>query len=156
MSQLVNLQNAIIARLTASDPAVPALTPANGQISWITENIGDLYNNISKRLGALGLVGTVMTPGGGKTFQQGVYPAAFQCTIEVQIQENVTINRGASGTQIASLDLVEFVIKRLHLFSPQHHRADRIELAEVPYKLVADTPILVYNVNFVAPLTLGK
>src|SRR5215471_5204878 len=108
MSQLVGIQNAIIARLTANDPAVPSLAPANGAINWLTEDIGDLANNISKRLGALGIVGIVMTPGGGKVFQAGVYPAAFRCKIEIQIQENVTINRGASGTQIAALDLLEF------------------------------------------------
>src|SRR5215831_19321992 len=156
MSQLVTLQNAIIGRLTAADPLVPSLVPASGQVNWLTENIGDLYNNISKRLGAMGIVGIVMTPGGGKVFQQGVYPPSFRCTVEVQIQENVTINRGASGTQIASLDLVEFVMKRVHLFSPHRQRADRVELDEVPFKLVTEHPILVYNVNFVAPLTIGK
>jgi len=156
MSQLVDLQNAIIGRLTAPDATIPSLTPANGQVNWLTENIGDLGNNIAKTIGKMGIIGIVTTPGGGKVFQQGVYPPAFRCTVEIQIQENVTINRGASGTQIAALDLVEFVIKRLHLFSPHGHRADRVELDEVPFRLITDTPILVYNVNFVAPLTLGK
>jgi len=156
MSQLAGLQNAIIGRLTAADPAVPSLVPANGQVHWLTENIGDLASNIAKITAQLGLVGTVMTPGGGKVFQVGVYPPAFRCKVEVQIQENVTINRGAAGTQIASLDLLEFVIKRLHLFSPQRHRADRVELDEIPFVLVSETPLLVYNVNFTAPLTIGK
>jgi hypothetical protein len=156
MSKLVNLQQAIIGRLTASDVSIPSLVPANGAISWITENIGDLASNIQKALGRLGIIGIVMTPGGGRLYKMGIYPPSFQCRIEIQIQENVTINRGASGTQIASLDLVEFVIQRLHLFSPQSHRADRLELNEVPYRLIAETPLLVYNVDFNAPMTIGK
>jgi hypothetical protein len=155
MSQLTNLQTAIIGRLTATDSAVPSLEPANGQISWITENIGNLANNIEKVIGSLGIVGIVMTPGGGKLFKMGIYPIAFRCTIEIQTQENVTINRGDSGTKIASLDLVEFVMHRLHLFSPHRHRSDRIELDEVPYLLVSEYPILTYNVRFNAPLTIG-
>lgn len=156
MSKLVTLQQAIIGRLTATDPAVPSLTPANGSINWITESIGDLASNIAKRLGSMGIVGIVMTPGGGKVFQQGVYPASFRCTVEIQIQENVTINRGASGTQIASLDLVEFVIARLHLFSPHGHKSDRVEVDDTPFVLVQDTPILTYNARFIAPITIGK
>ena len=157
MSQLVNLQNAIVTRLSASDTVVPSLVPANGQVSWITENIGDLASNIAKAIGKIGIVGIVMTPGGGKMWKQGPFwPIGFKCSVEVQIQENVVINRGASGTQIASLALVEFVMARLHLFSPQGHKADRLELNEVPYKLVADTPCLVYNVDLYAPITIGK
>jgi|SRR5215471_840997 len=156
MSKFVSLQNAIIARLTASDPAIPSLTPATGQINWITEDIGDLANNITKTLGKLGIIGIVMTPGGGKVYEQGVYPASIRCTVEIQIWENVTINRGASGTQIASLDLVEFIIARLHLYSPHGHRADRIEIDDVPFNLISATPVLGYSVRFVAPITIGK
>ena len=156
MSQLSSLQQAIIGRLTAVDPTVPAPVPVNGEVQWITENIGDLGNIISRTVGKLGIIGIVMTPGGGKLFKMGIYPISFRCTVEIQTQENVTINRGASGTQIASLDLIEFVMKRLHLWSPHHQRADRIELDEVPYILVSEYPVLTYNVRFNAPLTIGK
>jgi hypothetical protein len=156
MSQLVGLQNAIIGRLTAVDPTVPAPVPVNGQVQWITENIGDLGFNIARLTGHVGIVGIVTTPGGGKLYKTGIYPIEFRCTVEIQLQENVTINRGASGTQIASLTLVEFIMQRVHLFSPHGHRADRIELASVPFKMVTDHPILVYNVNFTAPLVIGK
>ena len=156
MSQLTGLQTAIVNRLSAVDPLVPAPVPANGAVTWITENIGDLANAIARTTAKMGIVGIVMTPGGGKLFQAGVYPISFRCAIEIQTQENVVINRGAAGTQIASLDLIEFVMKRLHLFSPQGHRPDRIALDEVPYLLVSETPILTYNVRFNAPLTIGK
>jgi hypothetical protein len=164
MSQLTGLQQAIIGRLTAVDATVPAPVPAHGTVQWITENIGDLGNIIQRTIGKLGIIGIVMTPGGGKLFNPGVFPIAFRCAIEIQTQENVTINRGASGTQIASLDLVEFVMKRLHLWSfhgppvvhPRGQRADRLQLDEVPYLLVSEYPVLTYNVRFSAPLTIQQ
>ena len=156
MSKLVGLQQAVIGRLTAADATFPSLVPTNGQVNWITENIGDIPTAIQKALGKLGIIGIVMTPSGGKLYKSGIHPAEFRCLIEIQIQENVVINRGASGTQIAALDLVEFVIARLHLWSPAGHRADRIELDTTPFKLVAETPLLVYNVNFGAPMVIGK
>jgi hypothetical protein len=156
VSKLTTLQQAIIGRLTAADPSIPSLVPANGQINWITESIGDLGNIITRTVGKLGIIGIVMTPGGGKLYKAGIYPISFACTVEIQTQENVTINRGASGTQIASLDLVEFVMQRLHLFSPHHQRADRLELDSVPYLLVSEYPVLTYNVRFSAPITIGK
>ena len=156
MSLLVGLQNAIIGRLTAVDPTVPAPVPAHGSVSWITENIGDLASNIAKLTGSVGIVGIVMTPGGGKLYKEGIRPIEFRCVVEVQLQENVTINRGSSGTQIASLDLVEFIMQRVHLFSPHHQRADRVTLDVVPFRLVSEHPILVYNVNFTAPIVIGK
>lgn len=156
MSKLVNLQQAIIGRLTATDANIPSLVPVNGQVNWITENIGDLANNIQKTIGKLGIIGIIMTPGGGKLFKAGIYPISFRAVAEIQIQENVTINRGPSGTQIASLDLIEFIMQRLHLWSPTSLRSDRLELDTVPYRLVTEVPLLVYNINFNAPMTIGK
>ena len=48
MSQLTGLQTAIVNRLSAVDPLVPAPVPANGAVTWITENIGDLANAIAR------------------------------------------------------------------------------------------------------------
>ncbi len=154
MSKLVDLQTAIVNRLAAIDPTVPSLVPANGAIRWITEDVGDLANIITRATAKLGIVGIVMTPGGGKLFKTGEPGIAFQCPIEIQIQENVVINRGTSGTQIAALALVEFVMKRLNFFSPTNQRITRITLDETPYLLVSEYPILTYNVRFNAPLTI--
>jgi hypothetical protein len=153
MNALTTLQQDVIGRLTATDTQVPSLVPAQGTINWITEDIGDFANIIGRTVGTLGIIGIVVTPGGGKLFSMGCYPISFRCPIEVQIQENVTINRG-SGTQIPSLDLLQFVMRRLHMWSPSDQRINRIELDEVPYLLVSETPILTYNVRFSAPLTI--
>jgi hypothetical protein len=95
-----------------------------------------------------------MTPGGGKLYKMGVYPMQLACPIEIQIQENVTVNRGTAGTQIPNLDLVQFCLKRLHLWSPTGQRITRIEADETPYILVSEYPLLTYNVHFIAPITI--
>lgn len=157
MNALSQLQQSIIGRLTATDTTVPSPVPAAGEVQWITEDIGDLANIISRTVGKLGIIGIVMTPGGSpgcKMFDVGIVPIAFRCPIEIQVQENVTVNRGASGTAIPSLDLLEFCMRRLHLWSPSHQRINKIELDETPYLLVSETPLLVYNVRFNAKLTI--
>jgi hypothetical protein len=154
MNAMSQLQQQVIGRLTQDDTQVPSLAPASGEISWITEDKGDLANIIQRQIGKMGIVGIVMTPGGGKLFRVGIFPISFDCPIEIQIQENVTVNRGASGTQIAVLDLVQFCMRRLHLWSPSNQRINKIELDEVPYLLVTEVPILVYNVRFKAKITI--
>jgi hypothetical protein len=156
MNAMSQLQQQIISRLTASVADVPSLDPAVGEIQWVTEDIGDLASIIARQVGKMGIVGIVMTPGGQqcKLYEVGIFPIAFVCPVEIQIQENVTVNRGASGTQVSNLDLVQFCMRRLHQWSPSHQRINKIELDETPYLLVAEAPILVYNVRFNAKLTI--
>jgi hypothetical protein len=154
MNAFSQLQQEVIGRLTATNADVPSLVPATGEIKWITEDIGDLANIIGRTVGSLGIIGIVMTPGGGKMFEVGIFPISFMCPIEIQIQENVTINRGNSGTKVPVLDLVQFSMRRLHLWSPSNQRINKIELDETPYLLVSEYPILTYNVRFNAKLTI--
>ena len=154
MSNLAQLQQSIISRLTAVDNTVPAPVPVNGAIEWITEDRGDFANIIARMTAKLGIVGIVMTPG-GKMIKLGEGPnIEFHTLAEIQIQENVTINRGANGTQVAALTLVEFCIKRLHWWSRDNQRIRRLYLDEIPYLLVSEVPLLVYNVRLIAPLSI--
>jgi hypothetical protein len=149
------LQQSVIGRLTATVADVPSLVPANGEIRWITEDIGDLANIIARTVGSLGIIGIVMTPGGGKLFDAtATSPISLQCPIEIQIQENVTVNRGNAGTKIPNLDLVQFCMRRLHLWSPTNQRISKIALDETPYLLVSEYPTLTYNVRFNQSLTI--
>lgn len=154
MNAMSLLQQQVIGRLTETDTTVPALVPVEGQVNWITEAIGDLANIIARATGKVGIIGIVMTPGGGKMFRTGIFPISFNCPIEIQIQENVTVNRGANGTGIPSLDLVQFCMRRLHLWSPSDQRINKIEADETPYLLVSEYPVLTYNVRFNAKLTV--
>ena len=154
MNALSQLQQSIISRLTAVDTTVPSPAPANGQVDWITEDIGDLANVIARAVGKMGIIGIVITPH-GKLITLGQGPEiAFHSLVEVQIQENVTINRGASGTQIPALDLVQFVMKRLHWFERDKQRIRRLMLDEIPYLLVSEAPILTYNVRIISPISI--
>jgi hypothetical protein len=150
-----DLQESIITRLTAPDQKVPSLTPHAGQVNWVSEDIGDLANVVLRATGKVGIIGIVVTPGGGKLYKMGIFPISFRCPIEIQIQENVTVNRGDAGTQISALDLVQFCMLRLHLWSPTNQRITNIEADETPFALVSDTPLLVYNVRFNAKLTVA-
>jgi hypothetical protein len=155
MNVFSNLQQEVIGRLTATVPDIPTLVPANGQVNWITEDIGDLANIIAKTIGTLGIIGIVMTPGGGKLYSEGKYPISLFCPIIIQIQENVVVNRRDGGTKIPNLDLVQFCLLRLHLWSPSGQRVNKIEVdADVPFILVSEYPILTYNVQFNIGLTV--
>jgi hypothetical protein len=154
MNAMSLLQQQVIGRLTETDAAVPSLVPQSAQIKWITEDIGDLANIIGRATGSVGIIGIVLTPGGGKLFKTGIFPIGFNCPIEIQLQENVTVNRGTAGTGIPVLDLVQFAMLRLHLWSPSDQRINKIELDETPYLLVSEAPILTYNVRFNAKLTI--
>ena len=154
MNVFTQLQQSVIARLTEVDTTIPLLVPVVGQIAWVTEDKGDFANIIARATAQLGIVGIVMTPGGGKLFKVGVFPISFDCPIEIQTQENVTVNRSAAGTQIPSLDLMQFIMQRLHLWSPTGQRITRIELNEVPYRLVTEHPLLVYNTLLTAKVTI--
>lgn len=157
MNELSQLQQSIISRLTVADTQVPSPVPANGAINWVTEDIGDLAAIINKTVGSVGIIGIVMTPGGlerCKMYQVGVVPISFLCPVEVQVQENVTLNRN-SGTKVSALDLVVFSMQRLHLWSPGHQRITRMQLDETPYLLVTEAPILTYNVRFMAKITIA-
>jgi hypothetical protein len=130
--------------------------PANGQINWITEDIGDLANIIARAIGKVGIIGIVMTPGSGKPYAvDHKFPISFSCLIEIQMQENVTVNRGDAGTKIPVLDLVQFCMKRIHLWSPTNQRLNAITIDENPFFLVSDYPVLTYNVRFNAGITIS-
>lgn len=157
---LLDLQQKILTRLTEEDEKIPAPTPANDKtVTWMTEIIGDLVNEVQKGLVKHGIVGTVLTPGGDrlKLRDPDTGQLALSNPIVIEIQENVTINRGAAGTQIAALTLVEFCMKRLNLFDltkGANTRLTKVTLDPKPYELVEIAPLLIYHVRANAPITL--
>ncbi len=155
MSAFSDLQGKIAARLAAVDTAIPAPVPANDQpIQFITEIIGDLKNIIDRSVARIGIVGIVLSPSAKRIGAEHTSPIALKPLIEVQIQENVIVNRSAAGTQVAAFDLVVFCMRRLHLWSPIGQRISRLTLDETPYLLVSEYPILTYNVRVNASLTI--
>jgi len=155
MNVFSKLQQDVIARLTTIVLDAPSPVAATGSVQWVTEDIGDLANIVTRAVGKVGIIGIVLTPGGGKMYSvDQKHPMGFVCPIVIQLQENVTVNRGAAGTQIPVLDLVQFCMKRLHNWSPTNQRVNTIYVDETPFVLVSEAPILTYNVAFSTGVTI--
>jgi hypothetical protein len=155
----VALQNAVIARLESTDPSLaPALIPANGHaIPFLSEQRGDLVNKIQNAVAKIGLVVIVLTP---KAIM--INPNApgldQMAPILVQVQETGIVNKGATGSQISALEMVVFVMKRIHFWSHDLYAAEpdtmRVKLEKTPFVLINDNPT-VYNVAAWTPISLN-
>jgi len=155
----VALQNAVVARLTAVDAAVPAPVPANGiPVPILSEQRGDLLAKIQQGIAKIGLVVIVLTPKAIMIDPDA--PGLDQMApILVQVQEMGVVNKGASGSQISALAMVAFIQKRLHFWvhdlyaiAPEHMR---VKLERTPFVLIGDDPAVIYNVAAWTPLDLN-
>jgi len=80
------------------------------------EKIGDLSAKIQVALTKLGIGIIVLTPVAKLKAADGA-EISLEVPVVVQVQENVTINQGASGTKLAALDVVIEILTRLHFWS---------------------------------------
>ena len=111
----------------------------------LTERIGDLQARIQQNLGTLGIVSVVLTPTAISTNENRQRPYFDQVNLVVRVQENVLLNRAASGTgQPASL-VAEAVAWFLHGFTPEGLGCS-LNLAAI--RLVADPRLLIYETAF--------
>lgn len=154
----VALQNSVLARLQAIDASVPAPAAAHGAITWLSEVKGDVASKLAKAIGSLGIVGVVLTPTALMVDPNGE-DLGMYAPVLIQIQENVIINQGASGTQIPALRLVSFVMKRLQNFCHNIYNGSpatqRLRLDPKPFVLIKDDAPLTYNVAATAMLDLS-
>ena len=163
-NEFFDLQTAIKNRLTATDAAVPAPAPVNGTVTWLTEIVGDLASEVAKALGAIGISGLIVTPGGDRTQLRDPEAGRIDlvCPVIIQIEEDVLTNQGPQGTKIHALDLVKFCMKRIHFWDPKRASAsDRnklsptiVTLHSTPFERVSDNPTLIYHVFVNAPLAI--
>ena len=110
MGLLVPLQSKIAEILRAREEI--AKSPA---IEVVEENKGDLNAQVAAAVSRLGIVVTVQTPGLGVDPE---HPRGVQATIVVEIQENVPINRGPSGSKRTWLELAEAIHAELTTIQP--------------------------------------
>lgn len=89
-----------------------ATSPA---IEVVEENKGDLNAQVAAAVSRLGIVVTVQTP---SLDPDPEHPRWVQATIVVEIQENVPINRGPSGSKRTWLDLAEAIHAELATIQP--------------------------------------
>ena len=153
MSLLTEIQQQAGARLSAQAFFADAAAAAPKPVAVLTEQIGDLQSQVQQSLGQLGIVCVVLTPTAKATNRDRVRPYFDQVNLVVRTQENVTLNRAATGTgQPASL-VAEAAAWFLHGFVPAG-LGGTLFLAEI--RLVADPRLLVYETVFTLQTGLKK
>lgn len=90
--------------------AVPALAAKN--VPVLTEKAGDLVNTITRAINKLGLGIVVIVPD-GQILKRSGDKLRQRVRIVVEISELVTLNQGATGTQIGALTAAVLVMKAL-------------------------------------------
>lgn len=164
-AHFTQLQSKAVARLEAIDAkdahqqSVPWPTSANGlAIPVLSEAKGDLATLIQTATSSLGICMIVLTPT-AEGFDPNAPSLSMNSPLVVQIQEFVTTNQGNSGTKVAALTLVAFVLKRLHWWAHGVYagspRSQLLKAQARPFLFITDTPELTYNVAFNAPLNLN-
>lgn len=155
MSTFSLLQKRVVSRLAADVFFTP---PApRKSIVVLDEQIGDIVNRISKQIGSIGILALVVTPTGRK-IDGSKRIIDLEVPLIVQIQEDVVINQASTGTRWPALDVVVRTMQLLHWWNPGltagSYRMARLQLADVPFELVTQEPLLTYNVNFVTTLII--
>lgn len=154
---LTLLQARVVAYLASDGYFTPAL-PAP-PITLLSEQIGDIVNEIERLIGSIGIIGIVITPV-GRGMDSDKRPIDFEVPLVIQFQEDVTNNRqSAGGTGKPALGAVCRTMELLHWWDPLvmtgSAKIFRLRLAAVPYELVDQTPVLTYNVNLLARICLA-
>ncbi len=155
----VILQANVVSRLTATIASIPAPDPANGKpVPFLSEIKGDIVNQVQKAVNALGLGVVVLTPT-ALMLEPGTFSLDMRTPVLVQVQENVVINQGASGTKIPALRMVSFIMRRLqgwpHMLYLGDASEQRLLLDPKPFVLIKDDSPLTYNVAAIAPIDLA-
>jgi hypothetical protein len=89
---------------------------ASPAIEVVEENKGDLNAAVASAVSRLGIVVTVQTP---SLDPDPEHPRWVQATIVIEVQENVPINRGPSGSKRTWLELAEAIHAELATIQPE-------------------------------------
>ena len=153
MALLTEIQRQAGARLSAQAFFSDAASPTPRPVAVLTEHPGDLAGRVRQSLGQLGIAAVVLTPTAKATNRDRVRPYFDRVNLVVRTQENVALNRAASGTgQPASL-VAEAAAWFLHGFVPAGV-GGTLFLEEI--RLVADARLLVYETVFTLQSELKK
>lgn len=155
----VLLQGLVTARLAAVDTAIPAPTPLHGSVPYLSEQKGDIATQIQAALNNVGgIAALILTPTAVLADPTGITLDMYAPVI-IQVQENVVVNRGATGTGIPALRLVSFIMRRLqgwpHMLYAGDPEQQRLALDQKPFVMIRDEPPLTYNVVAIAPIDLN-
>lgn len=145
MSLLTDIQQETATRLATQIFFSDAGNPSPRPVAVLTEQIGSLPTRVAQSLGQLGVVCTVLTPAARTVHPNYPRPYFDEIQIVARTQENVALNRSATGTgQPASL-VAEAVAWFLHGFAPAGLGCT-LRLVEI--RLATDPRLLVYETVF--------
>ena len=153
MALLTNIQEAVAAQLSRQEFFSDAKSGTPRAVPVLTEQTGDLQARIRQNLGALGIVCVVLTPTAVCTSVNRQRPYFDEVRIVVRVQENVLLNRAATGTGQPGSLAAEAVAWHLHGFVPEGLGCSlRLETI----RLVPDEPLLVYEAAFTMQASLRE
>ena len=90
--------------------------PWFSNIPVITQNEGDIDTLIKQKISRLGIACLIILEEATQEEPAQTGPYFDQVKYAVEVSEQVTINRGSSGTRKPMLDVCERVARRLHQF----------------------------------------
>ena len=146
-SVLTTLQGAT-AKILAADKFFQRVEP-------LTENLGDINNQIKIALSKLGVSVLVLTPGAEGESTNAPGPILNPVNLVVAIFENVLLNRGERGTKVPAAEFAEYIAWLLHYPNHAATRQDDFPLTFRRIRLVPDKTLLVYNVEFTTRTALA-
>jgi hypothetical protein len=145
------LQDAIAARLR--EHAWLANIPV------LTERHGDIENEIQRALGELegidgvsGVCIVILTPAGGSKLPNAPGPILDDFNIVLSVIENVMVNQSEQGTNIRASQVVEFLLRYLHLWTCPGANAPLV--AKSPAFSITNAEPLTYQVYFQTKIAL--
>lgn len=117
------------------------------RIEVITEQLGDISNQIQIALSKLGICVLVVTPDTDFKFPDAPGPIMDPLKIIVEVTEQVLMNRGAQGTGRSASAVAERAAWQLHYPNHAHYRRDPCMFTARRIRLVPDKNYLVYRVE---------
>ena len=124
-----------------------------GRVPILTEDVGDLENEVAKIAGQLGLVLVVLTAVGTVNHPNVPGPHLDKLDITVAVFEEPLINRSRTGTRKPALQAVQDVIKTLHIYTPRGWRFPLV-CDKQAFVLAERKPFIHYDVNFTPQFVL--
>lgn len=136
-----------------NDLQTAALTIMQGdkyyaRVALLTEQLGDIRNQIQISLGKLGICAIIMTPSAECKLTNCPGPILDPLKLSVDIVELVVTNRGANGSKQPASEVAEHTAWLLHYPNHAHHRKDPCIFTARSIRQVPDKLFLVYRVEF--------
>lgn len=138
----------VLTDLQAAALAIMQSDKYYARIKLLTEQLGDIRNQIQMSLSKLGICVIVTTPEAVCQHTNAPGPILDPLKLEIDIVEFVMQNRGSSGSQQPASDIAEHTAWLLHYPNHAHHRTDPCAFTAKRIHMVPDKQFLVYRVEF--------